>query len=461
MHSSPIRKLLEEEPNGLIVRAEGWARSRRDSRGGFSFIELSDGSTIRPLQVVADAKLHNYESDVLRITTGSAVSVRGQLVRSQGKGQSVELQASEVLLHNAADPDYPLQKKRHSFEFLREIAHLRPRTNTLGAIARLRNTLSFAIHSFFQERGFLHVHTPIISGLDAEGAGELFTVTSLPTGEKGSPDPEDFGHDFFGRHTYLTVSGQLQAEAYAMALTNVYVFGPTFRAENSNTSRHLAEFWMVEPEMAFCDLEGAAELAEAFLKHVFRAALERCSEDMAFFAEHIDRAAVSRLEGIVAGEFERFTYTEAITRLQGAGARFEFPVDWGRDLQSEHERWLTEEHVGRPVIVTDYPADIKAFYMKRNEDNRTVRAMDVLVPRIGEIIGGSQREDRHNELTETMRARGMNLEELEWYRDLRRFGSAPHSGFGLGFERLVQYVSGMENIRDVIPFPRTPKHAMF
>ena len=461
MKISPIREILIQEADGRTVRVAGWVRSRRDSRGGFSFIELSDGSTIRTLQIVADAKLDNYESDVLCLSTGSSISVAGQLVQSQGKGQTVELQAAEITLHNAADADYPLQKKRHSFEFLRDIAHLRPRTNTIGAIARLSNALSHAIHTFFQDRGFLHVHTPIISGLDAEGAGALFTVTTLDPESTAKPAPAGFGSDFFGRHAFLTVSGQLQAEAYALALSNVYVFGPTFRAENSNTSRHLAEFWMVEPEMAFCDLEGDAALAEEFLKFVFRAALERCPEDLSFFAQHIDKEAISRLEGIIAAPFERITYTQAISLLQKVKDRFEFPVEWGRDLQSEHERYLAEEHVGRPIIVTDYPADLKAFYMKVNDDGRTVRAMDLLVPRIGEIMGGSEREDRHDVLAERMRVRGISTDDLNWYLELRKYGSVPHSGFGMGFERLVQYVSGMENIRDVIPFPRTPRNALF
>lgn len=455
-----IRDLLQQEPDGSPQHVAGWVRSRRDSKGGFSFIEVSDGSSIRTLQVVADARLPNYDSDILRLNTGASLSVEGLYVQSQGKGQSGELQATSIVAHGFVEEDYPLQKKRHSFEFLREISHLRPRTNTLGAIARLRSTLSFAVHRFFHERSFVQVHTPIISGLDAEGAGQLFRVTTLESGGSKSSDKAPYEKDFFGKPTFLTVSGQLQAEAYALALSNVYVFGPTFRAENSNTSRHLAEFWMVEPEVAFCDLDQDAALAEEFLKYVLKAALNECSDDMAFFAQFVDKQAVSRIEHIISKEFERMTYTKAVELLQASGKAFEFPVEWGRDLQSEHERWLTETHVGRPVIVTDYPKDIKAFYMKQNEDGRTVRAMDVLVPRIGEIIGGSQREDRLEVLKSAMAERGMHGQELEWYTDLRRFGGVPHSGFGMGFERLIQYVSGMENIRDVIPFPRTPKHAL-
>ncbi len=469
MDRTLILELADLKADGREVVVAGWVRSRRDSKAGLSFVEMSDGSTQRTLQIVAESTLPNYESEVRQSTTGACIRVCGRLVASQGKGQAVEVQATTFELLGRVDEDYPLQKKRHSFEFLREIAHLRPRTNTIGAVLRLRNALSYAIHTFFQERHFVQVHTPVISGLDAEGAGQLFSVSAPGSGGSGTgPAPamttgpaRADTQGFFGRPTFLTVSGQLQAEACALALSNVYVFGPTFRAENSNTSRHLAEFWMVEPEMAFCDLGGDAALAVDFLKAILRSALERCPEEMAFFAEHIDPQAITRIEQILAADFERMTYTEAVELLRKSGRSFEFPVEWGRDLQSEHERYLAEDYVGRPVIVTDYPADLKAFYMKLNDDGRTVRAMDLLVPRIGEIIGGSEREDRLDVLTDRMQNRGMDTQALQWYLDLRRFGGAPHSGFGLGFERLIQYVSGVENIREAIPFPRTPNHASF
>jgi len=462
MKRTLIKELLQTEPENQEVECAGWVRSRRDSKGGFSFIEISDGSSVKNIQVIADSDLPNYKEDVLRLSVGSSLSVKGELAPSEGKGQRSEIRAREITVHGLADEKYPLQKKRHSFEFLREIAHLRPRTNTMGAVARLRSSLSFAVHSFFQERGFHYIHTPIISASDCEGAGQLFQVTSLDLHDIPRKDGKpDFGRDFFGRAAYLTVSGQLQAEAYALALGSVYTFGPTFRAENSNTSRHLAEFWMIEPEMAFCDLDLDADTAEDFLKYVFARALENNADDMEFFAKFIDENAITRLEAILKSEFERITYTEAVSLLEKAKVKFEYPVAWGKDLQSEHERYLTEQHFKKPIIVTDYPRDIKAFYMRLNEDEKTVRAMDVLVPKIGEIIGGSQREDRLEILRERMAEQNLPEEEYSWYLDLRRYGSVPHSGFGLGFERLLQFVSGMDNIRDVIPFPRTPRNASF
>ncbi|MFP4058498.1 MAG: asparagine--tRNA ligase [Candidatus Brocadiia bacterium] len=460
-----IRHLLERRDFGVPVTVCAWVRTRRDSKGGFSFLQLNDGSCLADLQVVADGSLPNYESEVRRLSTGCSVRVRGELRESPGRGQEVEVGAETVeVLGWVAEPDaYPLQKKRHSFEFLRQVAHLRPRSNTFGAVMRVRNALARATHEFFQDRGFLYLHSPIITSSDCEGAGEMFTVTALdPARAVRRPDGSvDYSADFFGRRTALTVSGQLAAEAYACALTNVYTFGPTFRAEDSNTSRHLAEFWMVEPEMAFCDLEGDMGLAEAYIKHLFRAALEHCPEDMAFFDRWIDKTAVATLEHVVASDFARMTYGQAIEALQASGRSFEFPPQWGSDLQSEHERYLTEEHVGRPVIVRDYPKDIKAFYMRLNDDGRTVAAMDVLVPKTGEIIGGSQREERREVLEGRMRECGLEPRDYWWYLDLRRYGTVPHAGFGLGFERTVQFVTGMANIRDVIPFPRTPKSAEF
>jgi len=440
----------------------GWLRTARHSKG-VSFLEVNDGSCLAGLQVVADPSLPDYEDGIATLRTGCAVDVTGELVDSPGRGQRFELRAGRVERVGGVGDDYPLQKKRHGFEFLRTIAHLRPRTNTLGAVLRVRSEASWAIHEFFRARGFVHLHTPVITGSDAEGAGDLFRVTTLdpaapPRTEAGDVDWEA---DFFGRETFLTVSGQLEAEIGALALTNVYTFGPTFRAENSNTSRHLAEFWMVEPEMAFCDLAGDMDLAEAFLKHVFGALLERCPEDMAFFRDRIDAGVIDTLEHIVAAPFERIPYGEAVAILERSGRDFEFPVEWGADLQSEHERWLAEEHVGRPVIVSDYPASLKAFYMYLNDDERTVRAMDVLVPKVGEIVGGSQREHREEVLRRRMLASGLDPQHYAWYLDLRRHGSVPHAGFGLGFERLVQFATGMQNIRDVIPFPRVPGHAEF
>ena len=461
MDRTPIAEIIKHDSAGGRFLVQGWVKTRRVSKT-VAFIQVNDGSTLSDLQVVADESTDGYNL-VESLTTGCSVSVEGTLVESLGKGQKFELKADTVELLGTADPDtYPLQKKRHTLEFLRDIAHLRPRTNTLGATARVRNAAAFAIHSFFQSKGFLYVQTPIITGSDAEGAGAMFRVTTLdindPPRVEGAVDES---LDFFGGPAYLTVSGQLEAEIFALALSNVYTFGPTFRSENSNTSRHLAEFWMVEPEVAFCELDCLADLAEEFLKHVFSHVLENCPEDMEFFNKWVDDTAISTLEGIVHSNFERMTYTEAVDVLTRSGESFEFPVQWGLDLQSEHERYLTEKHVGRPVVLTDYPREIKAFYMKQNADGKTVRAMDVLVPRIGEIIGGSQREDSQEALLQRMAELGLNQEEYWWYLDLRRYGSVPHSGFGLGFERTVQFITGLQNIRDVIPFPRTPGNARF
>ena len=456
-----ISALLHSEDSGYDVLIRGWVRTKRESKG-FCFLEINDGSSLANIQVVIDEKLSNYDT-VLKITTGCSVSVMGELVESPGKGQKNEIVAREVFVYGWANPDeYPLQKKRHSFEFLREIAHLRPRTNTFGAILRMRNALSFAIHTFFQERGFIYVHTPIITGNDCEGAGEMFNVTSFDLKKVPISNGEvDYNADFFGLKTGLTVSGQLEGELLASAVGNIYTFGPTFRAENSNTSRHLSEFWMVEPEMAFADLSDDMDLSEDFLKYIFSYCLENCVDDMAFFDQRIQKGVIENLESIVKSSFERITYTDAIEILLQSGEDFEFPVEWGCDLQSEHERYITEKRIGKPVIVVDYPKDIKAFYMKLNDDEKTVKAMDVLVPRIGEIIGGSEREDRYDVLTNRIKEFELSPEDYWWYLDIRRFGSVPHAGFGLGFERTVQYITGMQNIRDVIPFPRTPKSASF
>jgi asparaginyl-tRNA synthetase len=460
--SQSVREILARESAGGVVTLRGWVRTARHSKG-VSFLEVSDGSCFAGLQVVAAPELENFEAELCHLQTGCAVSVTGELVDSPGKGQRFELQARRIEVVGAVADDYPLQKKRHSFEFLRTLAHLRPRTNTLGAVFRVRNAAAVAIHEFFQERGFLLLHTPIITSSDAEGAGQMFRVSTLdaddpPRDEGGAVD---FGRDFFGRETFLTVSGQLEAEISALALSNVYTFGPTFRAENSNTSRHLAEFWMIEPEMAFCDLDGNVDLAESFLKHVFTRVLDRCPDDMAFFNERIDKTVLETLHHIIETPFERITYTDAVGILERSGETFEFPVKWGADLQSEHERFLTEKHIGKPIVVTDYPAAIKAFYMYLNDDERTVRAMDVLVPKVGEIIGGSQREHRLDQLKRRMIDQELDESAYWWYLDLRRYGTAPHSGFGLGFERIVQFMTGMANIRDVIPFPRVPGSAEF
>ena len=455
---------LKKENIGQRVRLCGWVRTRRDSKAGFSFLEVNDGSLLKNVQVLAETALPNYESDVLKIGIGSSVEVIGTIVESPGQGQSTEVKAESLKVFGFADPaTYPLQKKGTSMEFLRTIAHLRPRTNTFGAVARVRNQICRSIHEFFQERGFLYVHSPIITGSDAEGAGQMFRVTTLDLDKipRKENNEIDFEQDFFGRPTHLTVSGQLEAEIYATALTNVYTFGPTFRAENSNTSRHLSEFWMIEPEMAFCDLEGDMDVAEAFLKRIFSDVLEHCAADMAFFNERVDKTVIETLVGIVNSDFGRISYTEAVDILKKSGQKFEFPVEWGIDLQSEHERYLAEIHFKKPVIVFDYPKDIKAFYMKLNEDGKTVRAMDVLVPKVGEIIGGSQREERLEVLEQKMIANHLDPAEYWWYLDLRRFGTVPHAGFGLGLERTVQFCTGMANIRDVIPFPRAPKTADF
>ncbi len=452
-----ISEILRRQQVGATVEVCGWLRTRRDS-GGLSFLEISDGSCLASLQVLADAALANYEDEIRRLSTGCSLRVRGQLVSSPAKGQAVEVRAESIEVIGWADPEtYPLQKKRHSFEFLRSISHLRSRTNALGAVARVRSTLSFAIHRFFHEQGFLQVHTPIITTSDCEGAGEMFTVSALEPAQLTGKDP--FAADFFGRRAGLTVSGQLQAEVYALSHGRVYTFGPTFRAENSNTSRHLAEFWMLEPEMAFCDLQGNMAVAEAMIKSLIGTALTECTEDLELFDKFIAKGLIDRLALVRDRPFVHLTYTEAVAELKRSGRTFEFPVEWGTDLQAEHERWLCEEVAGAPVIVTNYPARIKPFYMRLDEGGETVAAMDILVAGIGELVGGSQREERYEVLAARMAAAGLDLAQYGWYLDLRRFGSVPHAGFGLGFERLVQFVTGMQNIREVIPFPRTPGHA--
>jgi asparaginyl-tRNA synthetase len=452
-------------PVETAVTVKGWVRTRRDSKAGLSFLHVHDGTCFAPIQVVIPADLPNYQADVLRLTTGCSVEVDGTLVPSEGKGQACEIKATSVQVVGwVDDPDtYPVSPKRHTYEYLREVAHLRPRTNTFGAVARIRDTMAQAIHRFFHEREFFWIHTPIITASDAEGAGKMFRVSTLdlvnlPRTEKGDID---FTQDFFGRPAYLTVSGQLNVETYCLALTRVYTFGPTFRAENSNTSRHLSEFWMIEPEIAFADLDDNADLAEAFLRYIFQAVLDERSDDMAFMADRVDKTAVTRLEAFLKSSFERMTYTQAIAALEKPGKAFDYPVHWGMDLQSEHERYLTEDLVGRPVVVTDYPKEIKAFYMRLNDDGRTVAAMDVLAPGIGEIIGGSQREERLDVLDRRLDEMGLDKAAYWWYRDLRRYGTVPHAGFGLGFERALNYVTGLQNIRDVIPFPRAPKSAEF
>ena len=459
---STVQQLLASQELDREVLVKGWVRTRRGNKY-VQFIALNDGSTIHNLQVVAGAEQFP-EENLKEVTTGASLAVRGTLVASQGKGQTVEIQALEITVIGKADPEeYPLQKKGHSLEFLREIAHLRPRTNTFGAVLRVRHALAFAVHEYFNQNGFFYVHTPIITGSDAEGAGQMFRVTTLapehpPRTADGSVD---FAEDFFGKPTNLTVSGQLEGEIAALALGKIYTFGPTFRAENSNTARHLAEFWMIEPEMAFYELEDNMDLAEDFLKSLVRYALTHCADDLQFLNEQYDKELLGRLNSVVETDFQRLTYTEAVEILKSAKQRFEFPVDWGTDLQSEHERYLVEKHFEKPVILTNYPKEVKSFYMKLNEDGRTVRAMDVLFPGIGEIIGGSQREEDLAKLTTRMAEMHVPAEDLWWYLDLRKFGTAPHSGFGLGFERLVLFVTGMANIRDVIPFPRFPKNAAF
>jgi asparaginyl-tRNA synthetase len=465
MKRTLIRRVLSPEAIGSEVTVAGWVRTRRDSKGGFSFIELNDGSGFDNLQVVADQSLPNYEREVLHLHPGAAIAVTGGLVASQGAGQAVELKASQVRVLGLCEPtEYPLGKQRISFEILREVAHLRPRTNTFGAVLRLRNALAYATHRFFQERDFLYVHTPIVTASDCEGAGEMFQVTTLNLEDPPRrPDTGavDYAQDFFGRRASLTVSGQLEGETHACALGNIYTFGPTFRAENSNTRRHLAEFWMIEPEMAFADLSDDADLAEDYLRFLFTYVLEHCDRDLAFFDQRVAKGQLERLRKLAASQFTRITYTEAIRVLEQAGVPFEFPVSWGIDLQSEHERYLTEEVYKGPVIVMNYPKQIKAFYMRLNDDGQTVAAMDVLLPEVGEIIGGSQREERLEVLSGRIQEVGLPLGNYRWYLDLRRFGTVPHAGFGLGFERMVQFCSGMHNIRDVIPFPRTPGSAEF
>ncbi|MFP4067876.1 MAG: asparagine--tRNA ligase [Spirochaetaceae bacterium] len=463
MSDPRVRDVLGMEPQQQTVTLHGWVRTKRDTKN-VVFFELNDGSCLSNVQIIFERGPGSPEEELDRAQTGASVRVTGTIEPSPGREQSVEVHGSELTVVGEAPADnYPLQKKRHSFEYLREIAHLRPRTNTFGAVARVRNALSAAIHTFFQERGFIYVHTPIITASDTEGAGELFQVTTIPleTLARSERSEVAYERDFFGQPAYLTVSGQLNAEAYALALEKVYTFGPTFRAENSNTSRHLAEFWMIEPEVAFCDIHCNMDLAEEFIRRILGDLLETCPEDMAFFDKRIQPGLLESLRHVVDSPFRRISYQEAVERLEAAKVDFEYPVAWGSDLQSEHEKYLTETVYGEPVIVTDYPKEIKAFYMKLNDDERTVRAMDVLVPRLGEIIGGSEREDRYAVLKRRIAEMGLAEENYEWYLDLRRFGSAPHSGFGLGFERLVQYVTGMQNIRDVIPFPRTPNNAQF
>ena len=462
MKSIQIRMVLELPPSDEMVCVSGWIRTKRDSKA-FSFIELNDGSCLNNLQVVVDSSIENYEKDVVKLTTGSSVSVEGVLVESPGKGQKVELLAKKISVFGIASEDYPLQKKRHSFEFLREIAHLRPRTNTIGAVARIRNSLSYAIHTFFQERGYYYIHAPVITAIDCEGAGEMFKVSTLdfadiPKNENGKVD---FTNDFFGKQAMLTVSGQLEAEIYASAMSKVYTFGPTFRAENSNTPRHLAEFWMVEPEVAFFNLKDNMGLGEELVRYVIQWVLKKDRADLDFFNSRIENTVIEILENIADNTFERINYTEAVSILEKNNDNFEYKVSWGADIQTEHERYLTEQVFKKPVIVYDYPKDIKAFYMKLNDDNKTVGAMDVLVPRIGELIGGSERENHHDVLLNRIREMGLNEKDYWWYLELRKYGTVPHSGFGLGFERLMLLVTGMKNIRDVIPFPRFPGSAEF
>jgi asparaginyl-tRNA synthetase len=460
-----VVEALKGKGAGESVTVKGWVRTRRDSKGGFSFVAINDGSCFDSIQIVAPGTLGNYASEVMHLTSGCSVIATGKLVKSQGKGQAFEIQAEEIRVVGwVENPDhYPVSPKQHTFEYLREVAHLRARTNTFGAITRVRNCLAQAVNRFFHERGFFWIHTPIITASDCEGAGAMFKVSTLDMANlpKTPEGKIDWAQDFFGKQAYLTVSGQLNVETYCMAMSKVYTFGPTFRAENSNTTRHLAEFWMIEPEIAFADLKADADLAEEFLKYIFRALLNERPDDMKFFAERIDKDCIGRVEKFVDSNFERMSYTDAIGALEKSGKKFEFAVKWGMDLQTEHERYLTEELVGRPVVVMNYPKEIKAFYMRMNEDGRTVAAMDVLAPGIGEIIGGSQREERLDVLDKRLEEMGLDKEGYGWYRDLRRYGTVPHAGFGLGFERTILYATGMGNIRDVIPFPRTPGNAPF
>jgi asparaginyl-tRNA synthetase len=457
--------LAGRAPAETPVALKGWVRTRRDSKAGISFVHVSDGSCFHPVQVVAPNTLPNYAEEVTRLTAGCAVEAIGKIVPSPAKGQPFEMQADSIrVIGWIDDPDtYPIQPKPHTLEFLREVAHLRPRTNVIGALTRVRHTIAHSIHRFFHTQGFYWVNTPIITSSDAEGAGEMFRVSTLDQMNlpRDASGKIDYAQDFFGRETFLTVSGQLNVEAYCLALSKVYTFGPTFRAENSNTSRHLAEFWMIEPEIAFADLSDNATLAEALLKHIFKTVLEEREDDMAFFEERIEKGLIAKLKGIVHSQFERMDYTEAISVLERAKQKFEFPVKWGIDLQSEHERYISEKHAAKPVVLMNYPKEIKAFYMRLNDDGRTVAAMDVLAPGIGEIIGGSQREERLSVLDTRMTGAGMDKDHYGWYRDLRRYGTVPHAGFGLGFERTVAYVTGLSNVRDVIPFPRTPGNARY
>ena len=452
----------ERDYVGTTAQVQGWVRTKRDSKAGISFIEINDGSCLKNLQIVADLNDPSTKEIIDQISTGSSVFVEGEIKSSPGKGQSIELNATHIKLYGPADPaTYPLQKKRHSFEFLRQIAHLRPRTNTIGSVTRVRNRLSFAVHQFFQSRGFYYIHTPIITASDCEGAGDVFRVTTLEPGKpvSGGGDVDGYLEDFFERPTYLTVSGQLQAEIYALAMGKVYTFGPTFRAENSNTSRHLAEFWMIEPEMAFHDLQDNFELAEAFVKDLLQTVLTDCREDVDFFTRFVEPSVGETLEKVVNSPFEVLSYTEAVDLLKKSGEAFTFPVEWGNDLQAEHERYLTEKAIGKPITLIDFPRALKPFYMRVNNDEKTVAAMDILVPRVGEIIGGSQREERLDVLIEQMRLKSVSEDDYHWYVELRKYGTVPHSGFGLGLERLVQFATGLGNIREVIPFPRTPGHA--
>lgn len=448
-----------------VISVRGWVKTRRDSNAGLSFIHLQDGSSMAPLQIIAPNTLSNYETDVLNLTTGCSFIATGKLISSQGKGQGVELQAESIEVTGWVEhpESYPISAKRHTLEYLRDVAHLRPRTNTISAMLRVRHVLAQAVHRFFDERGYYWIHTPIITSNDCEGAGELFRVSTLdfmnlPKNDQGQVD---FSKDFFGQEAFLTVSGQLNAEAYCLAMSKVYTFGPTFRAENSNTSRHLAEFWMIEPELAFATLSDMCDLSQALLRHLCQTVLEKCADDMEFFNQFIDKTCIQRLQHVAESDFEIMTYTQAIKVLEKASCTFQYPVHWGLDLQSEHERYLAEQWCKKPVILTDYPKDIKSFYMRLNDDGKTVAAMDVLAPGIGEIIGGSQREERLDLLEKRMLGSGINTDLYQWYLDLRRYGTVPHAGFGLGFERLISYVTGITNVRDVIPFPRTPGHAKY